>query len=167
MLLLVAIKVEINSKQQISRQIVVFCLRYKIFSRAAPQREAETYRKAPDSRYCRGLSFACQKERSTIGDRCTVSKCRHRHSLLIFCTTKVERFSCAWVKDFPFLGLTLCSAASSAKRRFAKSHAEDLPLRPIITRSIQLQTRGAETIVVSAPLGYVGSLVAIKAEHLD
>ena len=35
MLLLVAIKVEINSKQQISRQIVVFCLLYKIFPRSS------------------------------------------------------------------------------------------------------------------------------------
>ena len=44
MLLLVAIKVEINSKQQISRQIVVFCLLYKIFPRSSCAAISDHYR---------------------------------------------------------------------------------------------------------------------------
>ena len=74
-----------------------------------------------------------------------------------------QRFASTWVKDLPFCALTHCNTASSAKQRFSKPHDEDLPLRAIIAHSIQLYARGAETIVVSAPLGYVGSLVAIKA----
>lgn len=46
-----------------------------------------------------------------------------------------QRFASAWVKDFPFCTLTHCVAVSSEKQIFSKSHAEDLLLRPMITRS--------------------------------